>query len=244
MPDGYPSSPMLPPRPGLPDGRLADLGDRLRALRGDPRLGAVAVVAVALAAGAFWFRSATATPTGQGTSEQETAETTTSAVEVASASAPGPTTQTAPIAVVVHVAGAVRRPGVATLPTGSRVVDAIDAAGGGLRDADLDRLNLAAPLVDGEKVLVARVGDPPTPVSMTASGGSGTGTATEPSAPLDLNAATQAELEELPGIGPTLAAAIIDERDRRGGFTDVAQLQQVSGIGESRYAQIRDLVAV
>ncbi len=243
MPDGLPSPPMMPPRPGAPDGPLAAMGDRLRMLRGDARVGAVAVVAVALASGAFWFRSATATPAAPGTAGAGAAGTTTVVTTVGAASNPGPTTVTAPVAVVVHIAGAVRRPGVATLPAGSRVVDAIDAAGGGLPAADLDRLNLAALLVDGEKVLVARVGDPPTPAGEVLGAGPG-GATTAPIGPLDLNSATQAELEELPGIGPMLAAAILEERDRRGGFTDVSELQQVSGIGELRYAQIRDLVAV
>lgn len=263
MNEGLPPVPPALPRPRAPEGPIPALGDRLRALRADPRVGAVAVVAVALAAGAFWFRSATATPATSASSassvssvsSMSTAASTAATGGAASGAqvqplATGATSVTAggsstvPVAVVVHVAGAVNRPGVVTLPSGSRVVDAVDAAGGGLPDADLDRLNLAALLADGERILVARVGDPPT----TGNAGGGVtpqgGVTAVPAGPIDLNAATQADLEELPGIGPTLAAAIITERTRRGGYTDVAQLQQVPGIGEGRYAQIRDLVTV
>ncbi len=249
MHEGLPPVPPVLPRPPAQEGQMTALADRLRSLRGDPRVGAVAVVAVALAAGAFWFRSATVTgATGGGAAAASS--TAPGAGPASSSSTPigaapaGVVTTTAPVVVVVHVAGAVNRPGVVTLPAGSRVVDAIDAAGGGLVGADLDRLNLAALLVDGARVLVSRVGDPPTPTD-AVSGVAPQGDTTEAAVgPLDLNAATQDDLEELPGIGPTLASAILAERSRRGGFTDGAQLQQVPGFGESRYAQIRDLVAV
>ena len=251
MNEGLPPVPPALARPRAPEGPMTALGDRLRALRSDPRVGAVAVVAVALAAGAFWFRSATATPaastpTGASTSSTVAAGSGTQAQPpAAGASAVGAGgATTVPVAVVVHVAGAVSRPGVVTLPAGSRVIDAVDAAGGGLPDADLDRLNLAAILADGERILVSRVGDPPTVGDAGSGAAPQGGAAAVPTGPIDLNSATQAELEELPGIGPTLASAIITERTRRGGYTDVAQLQQVPGIGESRYAQIRDLVTV
>jgi competence protein ComEA len=147
--------------------------------------------------------------------------------------------------VVIHVAGAVARPGVVELAVGARVIDAIEAAGGGLPEADLDRLNLAAKLADGQRVLVQRVGDPaPTdPAGTGASGSSAT-----PGAPtgglLNLNTATLDQLDTLPGIGPTLAAAILAERDQRGGFKSVNELRDVRGIGEKRFADLRDLVAV
>jgi competence protein ComEA len=145
--------------------------------------------------------------------------------------------------VVVHVAGDVARPGVVRIAAGARVVDAIHAAGGGLPDADLDRLNLAAKVADGQRVAVAKIGAP-APVEAGTGAGAATGDPTTPSGPVNLNTATQAELEELPGIGPSLAAAIITEREKRGGFHDVAELQDVRGIGERRYADIKDLVAV
>jgi competence protein ComEA len=151
--------------------------------------------------------------------------------------------------VVVHVAGAVARPGVVELASGSRVIDAVEAAGGGLPDADLDRLNLAAKIVDGQRVLVQRVGDPPaTEGSGSATpGGAGSSGATPGSSmggPLNLNTATLDQLDELPGIGPSLGAAIIAERDRRGGFKSVNELRDVRGIGEKRFADLRDLVTV
>ncbi len=147
------------------------------------------------------------------------------------------TTTTAPAApLVVHVAGAVASPGVRRLPPGSRVIDAVEAAGGLRADADTDRVNLAAELVDGTQVYVPAVGEPVPP---GASGSSG-----EASGPIDLNTADATALETLPGVGPATAAAIIDHRERNGPFTSVDGLLDVRGIGEAKLAQIRDLVRV
>jgi competence protein ComEA len=153
-----------------------------------------------------------------------------------------PPTSSPPGDVLVHVAGAVARPGVVRIRGGARVNDAVEAAGGGLPGADLDRLNLAAKVVDGQRVAVAVVGAP-APVE---SGGGGPTASGVPATdgPLNVNTASSIELEELPGIGPTLAAAIIAERDKRGGFQSVGELQDVRGIGEMRYADIKDLVSV
>jgi competence protein ComEA len=145
-------------------------------------------------------------------------------------------------AVVVHVAGSVTHPGVVELDAGARVIDAIEAAGGALTTADLDRLNLAAPLTDGERVLVQDVGDPVAPDTSVGSSAPTPGSA--PGAKLDLNAATSEQLEELPGIGPVLAEAIITERERRGGFENVLELRDVRGIGEKRFADLADVVTV
>ena len=146
----------------------------------------------------------------------------------------------------VHVAGAVVRPGLVHLAGGSRVADAVAAAGGGLPDADLDRLNLAAKVTDGERVAVARIGQP---APVVAGGGTGDGTAPgadggSPNGPVNLNTATESQLEELPGIGPSFAAAIIAEREKRGGFTSIDQLRDVRGIGEKRFADLKDMVTV
>lgn len=142
---------------------------------------------------------------------------------------------------VVHVAGAVMTPGVHELPAGSRVADAVAAAGGLGADADGARLNLAAPLVDGERVYVVRSGeDAPPPVA-----GAGAATAPGPGAgPIDLNAADEAALDGLPGIGPATAAAIVAHRTQIGRFTSVDQLLDVRGIGEAKLEAIRDLVRV
>jgi competence protein ComEA len=144
--------------------------------------------------------------------------------------------------VVVDVAGAVVIPGVHHLEAGARVVDAVDAAGGLAPDADAARLNLAALLVDGQQVYVARVGEAP-PLAAPAGGTAAAGPA--PPAPLvDLNTASATELEELPGIGPTTAEAIVDHRERNGPFAAVDDLLDVRGIGDAKLEQLRDRVTV
>jgi competence protein ComEA len=148
-------------------------------------------------------------------------------------------------AVVVHVAGRVRHPGVVELPAGSRVVDAIEAAGGARPGAHLGRLNLARPLVDGEQVAVGvrgAVAAPPVPAGATATVVPG---ATEGATGLvNINTASQAELEELPGVGPVTATSIIEWRTENGGFGTVDELIDVSGIGEVTLGELRDLVTV
>jgi competence protein ComEA len=143
--------------------------------------------------------------------------------------------------VVVHVAGAVVRPGLYRLPAGSRVADAIDLAGGPRPRADLDRLNLAARLVDGQRVAVSRRGEPPLPGSVEAAVAAD---GTTPTGPVDLNTAGMAELETLPGVGPATARKILEERTRRGGFRSVRDLLGVPGIGERRFAELRSRVRV
>lgn len=144
--------------------------------------------------------------------------------------------------VVVHVAGAVAVPGVHELPPGSRVVDAIDAAGGLTADADASRINLAAPVADGERVYVPKVGEVAPPLVTGGSGGLASGGAA--SGPVDLNQADEAALDALPGVGPATAAAIIEHRDKIGRFTSVDQLLDVRGIGEAKLEQLRSLVTV
>jgi competence protein ComEA len=156
--------------------------------------------------------------------------------------------------VVVHVAGAVRVPGVQRLTADARVVDAVEAAGGATGDADLARINLAALLEDGQQIYVPRVGEPlpPAPAGgggAPAGGGAGTGSASGSAAStsgglVNLNQATLAELEELPGVGPAIAQAIIDHREQQGPFTSVDQLLEVRGIGDARLAELRDRVTV
>ena len=159
------------------------------------------------------------------------------------------TSSTAAAEVVVHAAGAVGSPGVYRLAAGARVSDLLDAAGGPQPGADLDRLNLAAPLLDGARVFVPLPGQEVPAVSPSLGGagadpGGGGGAAPGPDAPVDLNRATLDELDELPGVGPATAQAIVDERERRGGFTAVDQLLDVRGIGDAKLAVLRELVRV
>jgi competence protein ComEA len=142
-------------------------------------------------------------------------------------------------ALTVHVAGAVRQPGVYRLRTGARVADAVRRAGGARRRADLSAVNLAAELQDGRQVLVPlRV----SPQSVAAGGGSAGPAA--PGVPLDLNTASLEQLDELDGIGPATAQQIVDYREAHGGFGSVEELDQVPGIGETRLAALRDKVRV
>lgn len=140
-----------------------------------------------------------------------------------------------PTDVVVAVAGEVTRPGLVRLPAGSRVDDAVRAAGGVVPGADVGLLNLARRLVDGEQVLVGV--DPP-PGAAPAAGPA------VPGGPVDLNSATVADLDALPGLGPVLAQRIVDWRTEHGRFTSVEQLREVTGIGESKYADLAAAVAV
>jgi competence protein ComEA len=138
---------------------------------------------------------------------------------------------------VVHVSGAVMNPGIVTLPERSRVADAIDAAGGAMPDARLDRLNLARIVEDAERVHVPRVGEDAPPPDEPASLG------VLPDGRIDLNAASQAELETLPGVGPARAQAIIAEREARA-FRVPGDLRRVPGIGEATFQRLAPLVAV
>lgn len=133
----------------------------------------------------------------------------------------------------VHVVGQVHGAGVVRVPAGSRVVDALEAAGGPMADADLTTVNLARPVRDGEQI---RVGLPPDPRT-----GSDPGTG---AGPLDVNSASAAELEELPGVGPVLAARIVSYRDENGLFRTVDQLIEVPGIGPAVLASLDGLVRV
>jgi competence protein ComEA len=141
--------------------------------------------------------------------------------------------------VAVHVAGRVRRPGLVRLPAGSRVQDAVRAAGGATPGADLDAINLARKLTDGEQVRVPAPGDPAPPPDPATPGGAGT----TPSAPLDLNTATLEQFDTLPGVGEVTANRIIAYRSAHP-FTDVDELLEVPGIGQRRFDQLKDLVTV
>lgn len=153
----------------------------------------------------------------------------------------------APSEVVVHVVGAVHRPGIVHLPAGSRVADAVDAAGGATSRGQLASVNLARVLVDGEQIVVQRrggsmlLGAPGTAGAAASPGGAA---AASPTPPVDLNTATLEALDGLPGIGPVLAQRILDWRAANGRFSTVDELGEVSGIGEATLADLRPLVRV
>ncbi|GGQ44221.1 hypothetical protein GCM10010216_00300 [Streptomyces flaveolus] len=156
-------------------------------------------------------------------------------------------TATAPAGaeIVVDVGGKVREPGIHRLPAGARVEDALRAAGGVRPGTKTDGLNRARFLVDGEQVIV---GAPVPPGAGTGVGGTGPGgpagtvAGAGPTAPVSLNTATVDQLETLPGVGPVLAQHIVDHRTQHGGFRSVDELREVNGIGERRFADLRDLV--
>ena len=142
----------------------------------------------------------------------------------------------APTVIVVHVVGAVRHPGVFRLRAGVRVYEAVRAAGGSTRGADESAVDLAAKALDGSQIVIPRKGQPST---VGASGGSGAGAS---GGPVSLNSAKAEDLDALDGIGPALAARIIEWRQAHGGFKSVGDLDQVSGIGPAKLAALRSHV--
>ncbi|UPZ31297.1 ComEA family DNA-binding protein [Streptomyces sp. LRE541] len=217
-------------------------------------LAVVLVVAAVLAVQHFWsgrtqpvrapeiVRAAVPYEEG-GTAGQKAAAGTTAAA--------GAPAGAVPTALVVDVSGKVREPGVHRLPAGSRVADALKAAGGVRPGTDTEGLNRARFLVDGEQVVVgassaAGPGVPGTPGAPGVPGGSGVvapgGAASAAVVPVALNTATLEQLDTLPGVGPVLAQHIIDYRGRHGGFRSVDELREVNGIGDRRFADLRNLV--
>lgn len=160
---------------------------------------------------------------------------------------------------MLYVVGAVEHAGVVRVAADARVTDALTAAGGAAADADLSRLNLARPVVDGERLYVPRIGEAEVPAELPPGGGAGAGAGAGGSGSgadgagggagaaaqvVDLNTADATALETLPGIGPALAERILAWRDEHGGFRSVEDLLEVSGIGEGRFAELQDRVTV
>ncbi|WP_235038224.1 ComEA family DNA-binding protein [Microbacterium sp. 18062] len=191
--------------------------------RARARLGAGAVVAIVLVALAVTVAIGMFRTTG--------------APEIVQATTGADAPEVGPGEIYVHVSGAVSEPGLYRLVTGARVFDAVAAAGGLLDDADLEALNLARAVADGEQVRVPVVGETP-PGTDGAEAGIGA------DGRIDLNAADAATLERLPRVGPAIAARIIEWRDANGRFTSVEDLRAVPGIGDKMLAALRDLVTV
>lgn len=144
--------------------------------------------------------------------------------------------------IAVDVIGAVAQPGVYWLERDARVVDLVRAAGGLAPDADRDRLNMAAPVADGQQLRVSRVGEAASPSSPPAETTASTGGAADTNGLIDLNSADAAALDTLSGIGPATAAAIIEYREANGPFKRSEDIQNVKGIGPAVYAKIKDQI--
>jgi competence protein ComEA len=196
-------------------------------------LSAVALVAAVVAAIGVWV-------------DRPVAEPAPPLVAVASGrSSSQPSPEEHPTHIVVSVVGRVANPGLVTLPDGSRVADAVRAAGGALPETDMGTLNLARKLSDGEQV---PVGVSP-PLDQSADSAStahptGSGSRVRPTGKISLNTATTDQLRGLPGVGPVTAQRILEWRVRHGRFTAITQLREIGGIGEARFARLKDLVTL
>ncbi len=240
--------------------RLTELVDRFGVV---PLLVAAGVLVAAIGLGGGWWlgnrhalppAAATGALPDLGTSDVVNAPSSGSALAADGSSSATDGADVNSGSIVVDVAGRVRHPGLVTLPLGARVADAIAAAGGLSGHVRDPTLNLAARVGDGQLLDIARLSSAGAAAAGAAGGGgevgaggavsgaSGGTTAAGSGAPLDLNTATEAQLDALPGIGPVLAQRIIDYVSQQGGFTSVEQLEQVPGIGPSHYDEVKDLV--
>jgi competence protein ComEA len=250
--------------PGFPSGGLrghrrepvAPLTTRLRGRTGLRPALLVGVLAAVLGCW-FWWHAATGAPQVVPLSEVSPAAVDKPTAEAGDATAAGGDPAAATGMIIVHVAGAVARPGVVRLPQGSRLHEAITAAGGGTAAADPDRLNLASMLEDGQKVLVPERGGPgpaePAPGETDGatgsgagadSGGSGAGGSGPAGGKIDLNTAGAEELGTLPRVGPVLAQRIVEWRKQHGRFKTVEELDAVDGVGPKLLEALRPLVRV
>jgi len=239
----------LPPRPDPPK-RVIDTVQAWLTWLGPGRLVLSALSVVIVAAGVAWLVRTPAPPTEAGIPFAGAGVTVPTAPTLPPpVTVPGTSSPVVAGPVLVHVAGSVLTPGVYELDAGDRVQAAIAAAGGPSATADLNGLNLASAVVDGQRVYVPEVGevDPSTVPSGGIVQRSDDGVEDdEPggSGPIDLNTATAAQLETLRGVGPATASAIVEDRERHGPFASVADLERVPGIGPAKLAAIADRVTV
>ncbi|OBK77277.1 ComEA family DNA-binding protein [Mycobacterium sp. 1274761.0] len=235
----------------LPDTASGDTPGWLAAVRADPgragviALGAIGVVAVLVTVFAL-FRDKT----------PPVASAKLPPVEMVSTTAPTPGAPAPHGPVIVSVVGLVHKPGLVTLSSGARTADALAAAGGALDGADLIGLNMARRVSDGEQIIVGIAAAPGEPTTMGSSVAAEPSTSASPGSPepaesspaakgsIDLNTATEDQLDALPGVGPVTAAAIIAWRTAHGSFTSVDQLAEVDGIGPARLEKLRAQVHV
>jgi len=236
--------PSLPPSPGSralsARARVEDLADRFGTSPAAVVFGGV-VAAMVLGVGTIVLVGRDSTPPPEISIPYAAGADAVATSDGRTPPADAPTVTTSPEALLAHAAGAVARPGVYSLPTGSRVGDLLTAAGGPVGAADVDRLNLAAPLTDGTRVYVPMLGESAPPSVLGPEGApSGGGSA----GPVDLNTADASVLEGLPGVGPATAAAIVAHREQNGPFQSVDELLDVRGIGDAKLAALRDLVVV
>jgi len=143
---------------------------------------------------------------------------------------------------VVYLTGAVRRPGVFSVPPGSRLVAVVEKAGGLAPEADAERINLAQPVADGAHLHIPRRGDRERLAALAPPGGGAPTSPEDPGRPVDVNSASAEELEKLPGIGPKTAQAVVEDRERNGPFRSVDDLGRVKGIGPKKLEALRPLV--
>ncbi len=246
-----PLDPFDAPQPHLSD-RLDDLivwFERRRSAV--PRLGLVVATLALVGVGGWWAMRARAITSIEDHIPMVTLEQESSAVDEATTDDAGAVDPGAASGdesaesdlVVVHVAGAVASPGVFVLAADSRVIDAVDAAGGASAGADLSLVNLAAPLIDGSQIRIPLVGETVVAPLVPMGGAPEGGTDDQP-IQVDLNRATAAELETLTGVGPATAAAIITWRSNNGSFVTAEQLLDVPGIGPAKFAALADQVVV
>ncbi|GAA1757575.1 hypothetical protein GCM10009681_31050 [Luedemannella helvata] len=235
MPRGHVPGPAGPTEPDEPWWRRVSALNPGRA--GLRALGVVAALVALVAGFLAWQARPAVTPVPP--SSVETGPAPWSAGPASSVAAVAP--PSGAVEIVLSVTGRVRRPGLVRLPAGARVADAIAAAGGALPGTDLTFVNLARKVIDGE---LLAVGVTPPPGVVVDNGPAAPGASAGGGGPVNLNTATLDELQTLPGVGPVLAQRILDYRTAQGGFRSVGDLRKVSGIGDTRFAQLKDLVTV